>query len=261
MHFKKSALVLVFAVTFFSSCLNLILNSYTGIWFYTYTSEGISSQFNLTPASFICLQPDNNYTLDFGKFEYGKWQRNKDTLLLHSSSGAISVFLINYKMGSVLKLNTEAGVICDFEAQHYSFSKNTAQPFSLQDNQWRIHATHKETPAEIKMRLVNHCKFWKDYFMWAVDNNIEAVDVRATPSPITIYGNGFELKEFNDLPETWKNYFYDSADCKLADSLLTNVFMHNEIAWAHTDSKYKMYIGAFEQLEQFLSNKDVSKFQ
>ena len=261
MHSKKAALLLFFVSIFFASCLSFIINSYTGAWFYTYTSTGFSSQYNLTPASFICLQPDNHYTLDFGKFEYGKWERNRDTLILNSSSGEQKIFFITYKMGNALKLNMQRGVVCDFEAQQYSFSKNTAQPFSLQDNQWRLHATHKETPAEIKMRLINHCQFWKDYFLWATDNNIAAVDVRATPSPVTIYGNGFALKEYYDLPDAWKNYFYDSSDCKLADSLLTNVFMHNTIAWPHTDSKYKMYIGAFEQLEQFLNNKDVSKFR
>jgi hypothetical protein len=255
--FKKYSFFfgLIFIPLFFTSCIQFIRDHASGVWFYTYSNSGISTEFNLTPASFICLQPANNYTLDFGKFEYGKWTTNGDTIILTASSGNTTALIINSKIGKELKLNTEPGVVCDFEMQPYSFSENAAAPFSLQDNKWRIHATHKETTTEIRKRLINHCKFWKDYFRWAIDNNIEVVDVRATPSPIKIYGNGFELKELDDLPGTWKNYFYDSADCKLADSLLTDVFIHNQIAWAHTDSKYKMYIGAFEQLEQMLGDK------
>ena len=75
MKYKNYAIaILVFAMMILSSCINFTHKD-TGIWFYTYTSKGISSEYSLTPASFICLQPDNNYTLDFGKFEYGKWEQ------------------------------------------------------------------------------------------------------------------------------------------------------------------------------------------
>ncbi|MEO8712476.1 MAG: hypothetical protein ABI405_10155 [Parafilimonas sp.] len=247
--------ILIFISTCFTSCIQFIRDHASGVWFYTYSSSGISSEFNLTPASFICLQPGNNYTLDFGKFEYGKWTTIGDTIILTASSGNTTAFIINSKIGKDLKLNTEPGVVCDFESQPYSFSKNDAAPFSLEDNKWRIHATHKETPAEIKMRLKEHCKFWKDYFTWALNNNIETVDVRSTPTPIKIYGNGFALKKFADLPAEWKSYFYDSTDCMMANKIIDDAFTHNDIAWAHTDNKYKMFIGAFEQLEQMLGDK------
>ena len=118
---------------------------------------------------------------------------------------------------------------------------------------------HKESSAEIKLRLVNHCRFWKNYFTWALDNNLNTIDVRSTPTPIKIYGNGFAIKDFNDLPLNWKNYFFDSTDCKLANDMLKDVFTHNDIAWAHTDNKFKMFIGAFEQLEQMLASTNTQQ--
>jgi hypothetical protein len=256
MQYKNYSLpVLLFAFMGFSSCINGIHNHDSGIWFYTFSSKGTSTEYTLTPASFLCLNPDKTYTLDFGKFEYGKWMKQADTLILDNSSGITEAFIIDDNNGNDLKLSTEPGVVCDFEAQPYSFSANSASPFAIQNNKWRMPATHKETPAEIKSRLINHCKFWKEYFTWAFDNSIETVDVRSTPTPIKIYGNGFALKEFDDLPVAWKNYFYDSADCKLANDMLKDTFTHNDIAWAHTDNKYKMFIGAFEQLEQMLTDK------
>src|SRR5689334_17014149 len=104
-----------------------------------------------------------------------------------------------------MKLNPEPGVSCNFEKQPYSFATDAVMPFSLKDNQWRIPATHKETPMQIRARLINHCHFWKDYFAWALSNDIATIDVRSTPTPIKIYGNGFGLKEVEDLPSEWQN--------------------------------------------------------
>ena len=150
-------------------------------------------------------------------------------------------------------------LVSDFAGSFSAFSSEAANPFSLQNNKWRIPARHKETPDGIQQRLINHCEFWKAYFTWALDNNIQYVDVRSTPTPIKIYGNGFELKFYYDLPYEWKNYFYDSADCQHANDILWEVMTHHDIALAHTDNKYKMFIGAFEQLENFLRRADVNE--
>lgn len=247
---KKLYTALLIVVVYCNSCINLFQKKQAGLWFYTF-SNGVSSfGFNPTPASFMCLNPDNSYTLDFGKFQHGNWAVNGDTLILHGAKEYY--FLINSIGSSDLKLNPEPDVTCDFENQPYSFAVDAVEPFSLKDNQWRIPATHKETLVQIRQRLINHCQFWKDYFTWALNNDIATIDVRSTPTPIKIYGNGFALKDINDLPATWQSYFYDADDCKQANAILQHLFEHNDIAWAHTDNNYKMFIGAFEQMEQLL---------
>jgi hypothetical protein len=244
-----------FAMLFFTSCLNFLFIKNSNLWFYTYSNGEIPKEFTLTPASFLFLNPDKTYTLDFGKFEYGKWEKDEDSLILNSAQGTTQKYLINYKSSKDLKLTIEPGVVSDFTGSGSSFSSESANPFSIQNNKWRIPASHKETSPEIKQRLINHCAFWKAYFAWALDNNIGYVDVRSTPSPFKIYGNGFALKEFNDLPAIWKNYFYDSSDCVLANNMIKDVLTKNNIAWAQTDSKYKMFMGAFEQLESFFKKE------
>jgi len=246
----RITLLLSLIVICFNSCVSLFQNKEEGLWFYTYSSGESSFGFKLTPASFLCLNPDKSFTLDFGKFQYGKWTTKGDTLILNATKPYY--FLINNISGTDMRLNPEPGVTCNFEKQHYSFSADAVEPFSLKNNQWRIPARHKETPAQIKERLVNHCHFWKDYFTWALNNEMATIDVRSIPTPIKIYGNGFALKAFEDLPSEWQSYFYDAEDCKLANTILQHVFEHNDIAWAHTDNKYKMFIGAFEQVEQLL---------
>jgi hypothetical protein len=85
-----------------------------------------------------------------------------------------------------------------------------------------------------------------------MDNEFSSVDVRSTPSPVKIYGNGFIIKPFGDLSAAWKSYFYDSADCAKANEMLVDIVHKNNIAWAHTDNKYKMFISAFQQMQQIL---------
>jgi hypothetical protein len=257
MRNKKFAFY-IFCLCGLASCVNIFFASNKALWFYTYSSGEIPSDFMLSPASFLYLNPNKTYTLDFGEFEYGKWTKNGDTLILHSAGGKISSYLINYQNSKDLKLTIAPGLVSDFAGAASSFSSETENPFSLQNNKWRMVAKHKETSAEIKQRLINHCTFWKNYFLWAINNNIEYVDVRSTPTPVKIYGNGFALKQFDELPTTWKNYFFDSADCRIANNIIENIFTKQNIAWSNTDNKYKMFAGAFEQLENFLKeNADV----
>jgi hypothetical protein len=141
-------------------------------------------------------------------------------------------------------------------AAHFDASpmpNSGTDPFSKPSNLWRIPAVARENDDQIRMRLKNHCVFWVNCFTWALDNELTTIDVRSTPTPIKIYGNGFAIKRYNDLPETWKGYFYDSSDCKKANDMLENLVHTHNIAWAHTNNKYKMFISAFQQMESFLS--------
>ena len=115
----------------------------------------------------------------------------------------MSSYLINYESSKDLKLTVMPDVVSDFSAAPSKFTSPATNPFSLGNNKWRISANHKESRQEIRQRLINHCEFWKTYFSWALDNNIQSVDVRSTPTAIKIYGNGFALKKFDDLPAVY----------------------------------------------------------
>jgi hypothetical protein len=116
-----------------------------------------------------------------------------------------------------------------------------------------VPAAKKETEQELRNRLKNHFRFHEIYFKWALDAKLNSIDVRSTPSPIKIYGNGFALKNFDELPASWHSYFYDDEDCQKANDMIKDIFEKEEIAWAQTENKYKMFISAFQQLEQKIS--------
>ena len=245
---RKFITVFLFISFFLSSCMNA-KPGISQLWFYTYR-DGSADKGSLTPANFLELKPDGLFSSDLGKFRAGHWTLRDQQLFLKSDDGTETILFINeLKPGELnLRYGTE-------DAAHFDASpipKSGKDPFSKEKNLWRIPAVSKESDEQIRTRLKNHCNFWVNYFGWALDNELTTVDVRSTPTPIKIFGNGFTIKSFKDLPENWKRYFYDSADCVKANEMLVDLVNTHTIAWAHTDNKYKMFISAFQQMEGFL---------
>jgi hypothetical protein len=241
---------IIFAVT--SGC-SLLINPLPKIWFYTYgtgTPNGKDSL--LSPASFLELRPDGSYTRDFGAFEYGTWLKKDHQLILTSHDHLKTSYALTLPTPGEMQLILTGGYLASFESQAIPSMQEKQDPFSVFNNRWRIRATHKESDAEIRQRLFSHCQFWEAYFRWALEKGLATVDVRSTPTPIKIYGNGFTLKPVGDLPSEWVNCFYDAEDCQKASDIIKDIFEHKTIAWAQTDNKFKMFLSAFQQLQNFL---------
>ncbi len=220
------------------------------VWFYTFgTGRGVDS---LTPVSFLELRSDGSYSGDFGRYQFGHWETKDQQLLLTNQQRKTFIYTIGQISSADMELTIAKDRVGHFESKPLPAGNPAEDPFSRDNNGWRVPATHKETDAEIRKRLYNHCQFWEFYFKWAQDKKLDIVDVRSTPTPIKIYGNGFGLKPFEDLPPRWKTYFFDEDDCRKANDILRDIFEHQTIAWSNSNSKYKMFLGAFQQLEGFL---------
>ena len=239
------ALLLVFC------CASCLRKTPVNLWFYTHSINNNVDDSLLTPASFINLERDGSYTSDLGSFDYGTWVMRDDTLFLTNTDHVITSHPVKHLGAKELQLITGKDITANFDAQPF-LPKGAVNPYSLSNNRWRIRASHKESEEEIRNRLINHCQFWSAYFTWAHENQFDVVDVRSTPTLIKIYGNGFSLKPFEDLPLAWRSYFFDAEDCKVANNLMSEAFQFHEVSWAHTDNKYKMFIGAFQQVKKFL---------
>lgn len=231
----------------------LLVNPLPQIWFFTFgTGTPIGKDSLLNPASFLELRPDGSYTSDFGTFDYGTWLKKDRQLILTNHFHEKTSYPLALTSSGEMQLTLTAGYLASFESRPIPSMKQKEDPFSLFNNRWRIPATHKENDAEIRLRLFNHCQFWEAYFRWALNKGFSTVDVRSTPTPIKIYGNGFTLKPTEDLPAEWVSFFYDADDCQKASNIIKNIFQHKTIAWAHTDNKFKMFVSAFHQLQNFL---------
>ena len=243
---------LVLLIVSASRCL-MLHDPIPALWFYSYSGGTAASRDSqLTPASFLELRKDGFYTRDFGHFESGSWSVKDHQLYLTNAQHKTFAFPMTLTGQNEMQLSLSKGTPANFESLPLPSAKESDDPFSLPNNRWRLPAGSKESDAAIRQRLFNHCQFWEIYFLWALNKDISTVDVRSTPTPIKIYGNGFGLKPFEDLPAEWKSCFFDEEDCRKANDILEDIFHRQNIAWAHTDNKYKMFMGAFQQLEQFL---------
>ncbi|HVZ57250.1 MAG TPA: hypothetical protein VG870_11370 [Chitinophagaceae bacterium] len=233
-------------------CL-LVPSSPARLWFFTYASESDSAgPGGLSPTSFLYLRANGTYTRDFGRFDTGTWRIDRNRLVLLSGMGSQELFPVRYLGRDRMKLETSSGALLDFESRPNRTAEPREDPFLAENNQWRLPPLAHEDDAALRARLRNHCRFFEAYFRWALDNGISSIDVRSTPSPIKIYGNGFAVKQFQDLPAAWKGYFYSETDCQRAQALLRDLFLHQTIAWPQTDNKYKLFISAFQQLQALL---------
>jgi hypothetical protein len=232
---------------------SLLVNPLPKIWFYTYgtgTPNGKDSLLN--PASFMELRPDGSYTRDFGTFEYGTWLKKDHQLILTSHDNLKTSYPLTLSSVDEMQLTLTGGYLASFESRAIPSMQQKQDPFSVFNNHWRIRATYKESDPEIRQRLFSHCQFLEVYFRWALEKGLATIDVRSTPTLIKIYGNGFTLKPTEDLPAEWVSCFYDADDCQKASNIIKNIFEHKTIAWAQTDNKYKMFLSAFQQLQNFL---------
>ncbi len=228
----------------------------TGLYLYYPVADGkAEGDTLLTPASFLQLSADGSYTQDFGQFDFGSWMIQDKRLYLTNQRHRTYIYQIKKLTPQEMELTLDAGRTGHFSVHSRPSSRQEKDPFSKYNNQWRIPAAHPESDAEIRQRLFNHCQFWETYLTWARDHEHGIIDVKGTPSPLKIYGNGFGLKHYTDLPTEWKSFFYDSTDCHKADTMIKHTFRRHDFVWPKTDDDLKKLISGTQQLEQWLSAK------
>jgi hypothetical protein len=225
----------------------------TGLYIFAPYADGkIPIDTNLGFASFLEMLPDGSYTSDLDRFDYGKWNFKDGRLYLSTQRRKTYVYTVLTLSKEELIVKLDSGREGHFHTHKMPSGGPENDPFSIVNNQWRMQAKHKESDADIRRRLLNHCRFWECFFTWVDDKDEGVVDVASFPTPMKIYGNGFGLKHYDNLPPVWKSYFFDEEDCHKADTMIKHTFRRNDIKWPETTDDYKKLISGFQQLQQFL---------
>ncbi|HEU4634249.1 MAG TPA: hypothetical protein VFS22_09705 [Flavisolibacter sp.] len=217
---------------------------------------GRSAGSALTAANFIDLQPDSTYSSYLSSFEHGKWYFKHNNLILVNQKKQLFELVVN-KVSEKEMICTDKmkGIVYRFNGEPNHFETPAENPFSPQNNQWRVKAKHKESEAALRARLKNHFSFWENYFAWGLKNKIQYLDVRSTPSLLKMYGNGFELEYYDNLFPEWKNSFYDTADCRMAYENLYYKMYEKNIQWPDTKNRFERFVSAFDQLQNWMDEK------
>lgn len=269
---KKPALSVIIAglmVFLLVSCMSE-KDKFGKTWFYTYSNNTSWSNSNwktnistssskdpvLTPVHFLNLQKNGRYTCYFSDFEYGTWTYQNNTIVLKSNGRrerTLAVHSISDKelCMDIDPANKDNNNYC-FEGLPDPYTNEADDPFSAENNQWRIKATAKERNDAVRKRLLNHFRYWEKYFSWGLKTDRQSLDVRSLPGPLKLYGNGFELLPLDKWPDEWRSHFYDEENVQQAYDMLHTFFSSQQIAWPKTDHKFKQFISAFQQLQQKL---------
>lgn len=205
---------------------------------------------DLTSLSFLDLQPDGSYTAYLSSFEYGRWLVNRDDQLVLENSQKKELILPIKKLKDEELVVTLRNKQYEFEGFENNFASAGENPFSRENNQWRIKAAHKETEREIAARLNNHFRFWEKYFAWALKTEKEILNVRSLPSPLKLYSNGFAVIPYEEQSLKWTGNFYDTTDSRIAFDKINNLLVKEDIDWPNTKNRFKLFVSAFQQLQE-----------
>ncbi|WP_127126494.1 hypothetical protein [Pseudoflavitalea rhizosphaerae] len=228
----------------------------TKVWFFTYENKARAEESTdpeLSPVSFLNLQSKGRYTANFGGFEYGEWSVEDKILLLKPTGGKERRVLMKKLTDKELVADLDPSNAYVAESRFEGFKNplrdEEESPFSITNNKWRIKAKHKETSKEITDRLVNHFKYWEQYFRWGIESDKNSLDVRSHPSPLKMYGNGFALMPVDLWPEEWSRNFYDSSDRQAAFDKIRWTLRNKSVKWPESGHKFRQFVAAFQQMQ------------
>jgi hypothetical protein len=209
---------------------------------------------------FLRFYSDHTYTGKLAtKFEYGKWAFTGDKLLMQSGDGSKAAFNISKLTDEVMIMSyddsqqaLEEKLELHFEAKPVIENKDD-DAYSLKNNRWQIKAKEHETDAQILERVKGHILCQLLYIEKAIENKEETISIGQFASPIKFYGNGLGLKPMTDVPDEWKQTFYDSTDMEKGYDYLQKGFQ-TRISVPDTKNRFLMYKGIFQQLYLNLKN-------
>ncbi|WP_312186496.1 hypothetical protein [Sphingobacterium sp.] len=125
--------------------------------------------------------------------------------------------------------------------------RETPSKFSSQVNLWRNAPVKSESENEIKARALNFVDYTIAYFQHISSSGVhQNYKVDGVDSPIIYAENGILLKDWEDVPASWKELFYDEKNAAVAYKYLLDGFKNG--------SKEKYHVTGLLLITFYLKN-------
>jgi len=134
----------------------------------------------------------------------------------------------------------------DVDREQYSDLKN--DPYSIENNKWRVKPFEQETDKQIKERVFNHLDFWQNLFADAQEKERSYVAYSWFDSPLVVAENGVKLEFYDEHKREWDQNFYDSTDANKGYQMMRKCFS-KKLKFMETDDKYKRHEDVIKQLK------------
>jgi hypothetical protein len=117
------------------------------------------------------------------------------------------------------------------------FPNLSEDPYSRENNWWRMKPAVPESDEQIKKRILNHLAFWKLLFRDARENDRDYVSYNWFASPLVLASNGVVMKFYDDVKSEWDENFYDSVQARKGYEMMRKCFS-KKIKYLETKNKY-----------------------
>lgn len=231
----------------------------------------------------LVLRPDNTFDLVlFKKYQHGTWQYESGekalSLKAETQPGTVITFLVDHQDedGMVLRAGSsqvqklippfmqdargfsyfrQAGQFAFYLGKDdITYSKDEKDPYSLQNNTWRV----KPKQPENSSQLVGRVKALVDYNKLMMQNVVDGyknyVSLNSYKTPLIIDKENVRLQPYEDIREGWDIDFYDTLQAQQGYAILKNAVNHG-VKPGTTSDRFKNAIAMLSQVEEQVKAK------
>jgi hypothetical protein len=213
------------------------------------TTYGVNGFKQVFAASKFILRKDQTFDLClFQNYRHGRWkERNGSLVLLIEPMNDSLVFNIDTLGAGYMQLSIDSNnfkqlgrFVMPYENIAFFERKNRARfrfepdkdeyhnlakdPYSRENNWWRIQPTKPESYEQLHKRARKLVDFHLLMFEDAIENEKKVITYNWFSSPIIVANNGLALKNYKKIEADWKEYFYDSAQARQGFQILSAGF-------------------------------------
>ena len=193
-----------------------------------------SSQMEI-PYRSLCFSTNGTFFKNpRNSFDYGTWQYNDatKTITINNSiergKDVYKIAKIAYDEMTLVNTGIGSSTNLKFIGPGKRYKNASDEPYSLENNRWRIQPTSKESDSAIHQRLKENLYFFILFYKSALAKNDKTVSFWGLPSCFKWYGGAIFIKKKDELKDNWINCFYNKDQAMkayaLADKLLSQKY-------------------------------------
>ena len=167
-------------------------------------------------------------------FDYGTWQYDDAAKIITINNSidkgkdVYKIAKIAYDEMTLVNVGIGSATNLKFIAPGKRYKNANDEPYSLENNRWRIKPKNKESDSAIHQRLKENLYFFILFYKSALAKEDKTVSFWGLPSCFKWYGGAIFIKKKDELKDNWVNCFYNKEQAMqayaLADKLLSQQY-------------------------------------
>lgn len=207
-----------------------------GTWHYEDGEKALSLKTETRPRTVITFLVDH---------------QGEDGLVLRASSNQVQKlippFMQDARGFSYFKQNGPFAFYLDKDEIDYS--KEEKDPYSLQNNTWRIKPTQPESSGQVVERVKALVNYNKLMMQNVVDGYKNYVSLNSYKTPLVIDKDNIRLQPYEDIRDGWDVDFYDTLQAQQGYTVLKNA-VDQGVKPGTTSDRFKNAIAMLSQVAE-----------